>query len=221
MTSCLQRRSKKSSDVQDTVSRSAGSTSEGEPVPRSRTRTPFNSRRGFHPSHPVAIESICTGWPICRSSHCVNVSRLVSSLGKITSRIASSRRQKATIAASSSTRIARAIVVDQGGYAAENFGDARTEGIITVYTLVRKGMVAALGNSMDLAEALEFSRYASRLRAARPEIFAAVTAALDAPFAVAHRRSRGAAGSIRSGRACRARCASSDSASSSERSCAT
>ena len=37
---------------------------------------------------------------------------------------------------------------------------------------------------MDLAEALEFSSYASRLRAAQPELFAAVTAALDRPFIV-------------------------------------
>jgi glutamate-ammonia-ligase adenylyltransferase len=37
---------------------------------------------------------------------------------------------------------------------------------------------------MDLAEALEFSRYASRLRAARPELFAAVTAALESAFGV-------------------------------------
>ncbi len=37
---------------------------------------------------------------------------------------------------------------------------------------------------MDLAEALEFSQYASRLRAAQPELFAAVTAALGAPFVV-------------------------------------
>ena len=37
---------------------------------------------------------------------------------------------------------------------------------------------------MDLAEALEFSRYASRLRAAQAELFAAVASALDASFAV-------------------------------------
>jgi glutamate-ammonia-ligase adenylyltransferase len=37
---------------------------------------------------------------------------------------------------------------------------------------------------MDLAQALEFSRYASRLGAAQPELFAAVTAALDSPFVV-------------------------------------
>jgi [glutamine synthetase] adenylyltransferase / [glutamine synthetase]-adenylyl-L-tyrosine phosphorylase len=37
---------------------------------------------------------------------------------------------------------------------------------------------------MDLAEALEFSRYASRLRSARPELFAAVTVGLDSPFMV-------------------------------------
>jgi glutamate-ammonia-ligase adenylyltransferase len=41
-----------------------------------------------------------------------------------------------------------------------------------------------LGYSMDLAEALEFSRYASRLRAAQAELFAAVASALDASFAV-------------------------------------
>ncbi|HVS57445.1 MAG TPA: bifunctional glutamine synthetase adenylyltransferase/deadenyltransferase, partial [Casimicrobiaceae bacterium] len=37
---------------------------------------------------------------------------------------------------------------------------------------------------MDLAEALEFSQYASRLRAARPELFGAVAAALESSFAV-------------------------------------
>jgi glutamate-ammonia-ligase adenylyltransferase len=37
---------------------------------------------------------------------------------------------------------------------------------------------------MDLAEALEFSRYASRLRLAQPELFAAATAALGSPFIV-------------------------------------
>ena len=37
---------------------------------------------------------------------------------------------------------------------------------------------------MDLAKALEFSQYASRLRAAKPALFAAVTAALGSPFAV-------------------------------------
>src|SRR5450432_3809349 len=47
-----------------------------------------------------------------------------------------------------------------------------------------KGTVAALRSSMDLAEALEFSRYASRLRSARPELFAAVTVGLDSPFMV-------------------------------------
>ncbi len=37
---------------------------------------------------------------------------------------------------------------------------------------------------MDLAEAREFSHYASRLGAAQPELFAAVTAALGSPFGV-------------------------------------
>jgi [glutamine synthetase] adenylyltransferase / [glutamine synthetase]-adenylyl-L-tyrosine phosphorylase len=37
---------------------------------------------------------------------------------------------------------------------------------------------------MDLAEALEFSQYASRLRAAQPHLFAAVTASLGLPFLV-------------------------------------
>src|SRR5450432_103822 len=84
----------------------------------------------------------------------------------------------------SSARIARADVCSHGGYAAGDFGGARTEGIITGYTLRRKGTVAALGSSMDLAGALEFSRYASRLRAAQPELFAAVTASLGSPFIV-------------------------------------
>jgi [glutamine synthetase] adenylyltransferase / [glutamine synthetase]-adenylyl-L-tyrosine phosphorylase len=37
---------------------------------------------------------------------------------------------------------------------------------------------------MDLAEALEFSQFANRLRAARPDLFAGVAAALDSPFVV-------------------------------------
>ena len=37
---------------------------------------------------------------------------------------------------------------------------------------------------MDLADALEFSLYASRLRAARPELFAAVVASLGSPFVI-------------------------------------
>jgi glutamate-ammonia-ligase adenylyltransferase len=37
---------------------------------------------------------------------------------------------------------------------------------------------------MDLAEALEFSQYASRLRAAQPGLFASVTDALESPFVV-------------------------------------
>ena len=37
---------------------------------------------------------------------------------------------------------------------------------------------------MDLGEALEFSQYASRLRVAQPDLFAAVSACLDSPFVV-------------------------------------
>src|ERR1022692_3733239 len=184
ITSSLKRRSKNNTDVQARVRRKAGRFNTGAAAPRSRMRTPLSSTRGFQPSHPVASESISTGWPICRSSNWARPSRLVSSLGKTTKRTASSSRQKATIAASKSTRIARAVVCNQEGYAAGDFGGARTEGIITGYTLVRKGTDAALGYSMDLAEALEFSQYASRLRAAKPALFAAVTAALGSPFAV-------------------------------------
>src|SRR6202158_515530 len=184
MVSSLNRRSKKNTDVQATARRIAGRTMAGAPPPRSRMRTPLSSTRGFHPPQPVASASISPGWPICRASNWVSPSRLLSSFGKTTNRTASSTRQKATMATSSRTRIARAVVCNQEGYAARNFEGARTEGIITGYTLVRKGTVAALGSSMDLAEALEFSRYASRLRAAQPELFAAVTAALDSPFVV-------------------------------------
>src|ERR1700682_488399 len=184
MVSSLNRRSKKNTDVQATVRRRPGRTIAGAPPPRSRMRTPLSSTGGFHPSQPVARASISTGWPICRSSNWVRPSRLFSSFGKATNRTASSSRQKATMAARSSTPIARAVVFSQEGYAARIFAGARTEGIITGYTLGRKGTVAALGSSMDLAEALEFSRYASRLRAARPELFAAVTAALESAFGV-------------------------------------
>src|ERR1700682_6047565 len=184
MVSSLNRRSKKNTDVQATVRRRPGRTIAGAPPPRSRMRPPLPSARGSHPPQPVASASISTGWPICRSSNWVRPSRLFSSFGKATNRTASRSRQKATMAARSSTRIARAVVFSQEGYAARIFDGARTEGIITGYTLVRKGTVAALGSSMDLAEALEFSRYASRLRAARPEFFAAVTATLEAPFGI-------------------------------------
>ncbi|TMH00795.1 MAG: hypothetical protein E6H69_08720, partial [Betaproteobacteria bacterium] len=184
MVSSLNRRSKKNTDVQATVRRKTGRTIAGALPPRSRIRTPLSSMRGFHPSQPVASASICTGWPICRSSNWVRPSRLFSSFGKTTNRTASSNRQKTTMIARSSTRIARAVVCNQEGYAARIFDGARTEGIITGYTLVRKGTVAALGSSMDLAEALEFSLYARRLRAAWPEFFAAVTATLESPIGI-------------------------------------
>src|ERR1700682_1636639 len=76
MVSSLNRRSKKSTEVQATVSRIAGRVIVGAPPPRSRMRTPLSSTRGFHPSQPVASASISTGWPMCRSRNRVRLAEL-------------------------------------------------------------------------------------------------------------------------------------------------
>ena len=95
-------------------------------------RTPLSSTRGFQPSQPVASASISTGWPICRSSNWVQSVAIAFEPRKNDE---PNREQRETKRqrwqASSRTRIARAVVCNQEGYAARNFEGARTEGIIT------------------------------------------------------------------------------------------
>ena len=48
--------------------------------------------------------------------------------------------------------------------------------------LTRNGTLAALASPMDRAAAIEFSRYAARLESAQPELFGAVSEAIDSPW---------------------------------------